>query len=316
MSVRTAARALLCAALALASAALLPPPSSCQTRFTGDGQVTGQMGVGTSVPQARLEVKISSTDAYGLKVSSADGSAFLVVDSSGRLGVKLSTPLANVDVVGGADSGELGLLLRVGNSSASTASGQIAFAYGNSTQTFRHSIRTRHRASQNLHNAVDFFLWRSTGQPEALGGLWAMSLQNVPAASTGSVHVLPTGDADAELEVSNSTTTGGGTIHRASAGTHSSAALKGGIEHLTEGDERTAFEDVRALRLTRFRYRNDPSGRPMRGLLYEEAPESVRGPHKTVVVDYRLLNLEAALKEVNRRVLALEAEIAALEGRR
>jgi len=307
----------------------LPSPSYGDFKVTGDNQITGQAGVGTLVPRARLEARMAAGDNFALKVSSQNGSALMVVDKAGKTGIGMSNPQGNLDVFGSGDGGNIGLQLRVGNSSSTTSSSQIVFVYG-STETFRHSLRTRSVDGQNLFNAIDFFLWRSTGQPGALGSLQVLSLQAVPAASTGSVHIDPAGDPDVELEVSNGATTGGGAMHRASAGTHSSREIKTDISYMDQAQELGAYEDVKALRHARFRYKaiqpSFPPYKPMlvrnptlplaRGLIYEDAPESIQGPGKTVILDDRVLNLEMALKEINRRIAELENRIPVLEKRK
>jgi hypothetical protein len=53
-----------------------------------------------------------------------------------------------------------------------------------------------------------------------------------------------------------------------------------------------------------------------RGLIYEDAPASIQGDGKTVVFDYRLLNMELALKAVNVQIANLEEKIQALERHR
>jgi len=306
---------------------LLPACALAATQSSGDAQVMGQIGVGTAQPQARLEVKISSADAFALKVSSQNGDSLLVLDSRGRLGVGVSSPAAKLDVGDGA----IGLQLRVGNSSMSATSAQIVFAY-DSTATFRHSIRTQANPEANLGNSIDFYLWRSTGQPAALGEEHVLSLQSYGTASTAcAVHVRPVGTPEFELEVSSGGgVTGGGTMHRATAETHSMRALKSDIAYMNEAAERRAYEDIKALRHARFRYKalsptanpNKPiyvenPGQPIsRGLIYEDSPESIRGPSKTLVVDYRVMSLELALKEADRRVRALESQISAIEAQR
>lgn len=286
-------------------------PAQAQLTATGNAQITGQAGFGTALPDARLKVQTAAGDAYALRVSSPDGSAMFTLEKTGKAGLGVTAGAA-LDVLGAADGGNVGLQLRVGNSSSTTDSVQIAFAY-DSTSTFRHSLRTRAVASQNLGNAVDFYVWRDTATPADLGTRRALSLQAISSVSTGSVHVLPAGTPDVELEVSNGTTTGGGTIHRAAAGTHSSRRLKSHIRMLEAEAQARAYQDVQALKHARFRYKG--SSRLMRGLIYEDAPESVRGEHKTVVLDYRILNLELALKETYRRIRELEAELARREGR-
>lgn len=289
--------------------------------FSGDGQITGQLGVGTEIPQARLHVEMKAADAYALKVSSPDGTAELVLDEQGRLGIGISAPGAKVDVRGSAGNGDIGLLLRVGNSSQTTDSSQIVFAYG-STNSYRHSLRTRHDATQYAYNALDFFLWNGTAPPTGLtgadlGDLRVLSLQGMTSLSSGSVHVMPFGLPDAELEVSSRTGLGGGTIHRAAAVAPSSARFKADIEALGPQEQEEAYAAIRSLRFRRFRYRGEGGDSPlMRGLIYEEAPASIQGPGKTVVLDERIANLELALQAVQRRFAEAKARLAELEGGR
>ena len=143
-----------------------------------------------------------------------------------------------------------------------------------------------------------------------------MSLQ-ASTLSLVSVHISPVGAADVELEVSNGQVTGGGKIHRASASTHSSRALKTDIAYFGEDAPARALAEVFALKHATFRYKSPVARQPLtRGLIYEDTPDSIRGEGQTVVVDYRLMNLELALKAVNGRVGELEARIAALEAKK
>src|SRR3990167_7678148 len=48
---------------------------------------------------------------------------------------------------------------------------------------------------------------------------------------TAGIHIRPSGAPDIELEVSNGASTGGGAIHRASSGTHSSSKIKSSISY-------------------------------------------------------------------------------------
>lgn len=300
----------------------MAPAAQAQFTASGDMTITGQTGVGTSVPQARMEVKLSSADAYALRVSSQDGSALLVVDRAGRMGVKVGSPAALLDVNGQGDASDIGLQLRSGNSSATATSSQIVFAYG-SSGTYRHSLRTRAAEGQNPGNAIDFYLWHSTGQPEALGDLRTLSLEASPSASTTAVHVRPVGGPLYELVVSDGETTGAGTVVAASIDPHvSHRAFKSDISYLDEGARRQAYEDVLSLRHARFRYKKltprgwEPNpGAPLRrGLIYEDAPASIRGEKgKSLAVDRRLANMEMALAEANRRIKELEDKIALAE---
>lgn len=299
--------------LLLASLAL---PARAQLSASGDLTITGQTGIGTAVPQARMEIKLSSADVYALKVSSPNGDPLLVVDGAGRMGIGLASPAALLDVNGRGDASDIALQLRAGNSTSSITSSQLVFAY-DSSGTYRHSLRTRATAGQDFGNAIDFYLWNTTGSPTALGDAAVLSLQAVPRASTAaSVHVYPSTGAPAyELVVSDGLTTGGGTVMAASVSAHSRRALKSDVAYLDADTERRAYDEVKALRHARFRYKaGGPSAPLIRGLIYEDAPESVRSaPGKSIIVENRLANMELALKTAHRRIAALEAMILDLE---
>lgn len=299
--------------LLLAAMAL---PARAQFSASGDLTITGQTGVGTVVPQARMEIALSSADAYALRISSQNGDPLLVIDNAGKMGIGMSSPGALLDVNGRGDASDIGLQLRSGNSTSSVTSAQIVFAY-DSSGTYRNSLRTRHVASQDWGNSIDFYLWNSTGSPTTLGDVAIMSLQSVPRASTAaSVHIYPTTGTPAyELVVSDGLTTGGGTVMAAAVSAHSRRALKSDISYLDEADQRRGYEDVLALRHARFRYKAGGPRAPMiRGLIYEDAPASIRSePGKSIIVESRLVNMELALKTTNRRIAALEAMILDME---
>lgn len=297
--------------------ALLPCLATAQTQTSSDLTVTGQLGVGTAAPRARLEAQMSASDSYGLLVSSANGQPMLQVDRAGQLGIGV-TPQGRVDVFGSGDNGSVGMRLRVGNSTSTMLSEQITFGPA-SSDTYRHAIVTRHTASQNYLNAMDFLLWNTTAQPTAIGSFDAMSLTAISTYSFASVHILPAGDPDVELEVSNGLTTGGGSILRAAATSHSSRVLKTDIKYFGADAPARAAADVQSLRHVLFRYRGKDgrgAGPVHRGLIYEEAPVSIQAADKTIAVDYRLLNIELALREADRRIAALQKQINTLENQR
>lgn len=298
---------------------VLALPAHAQFEASNDLTITGQTGIGTAVPQAGLEVKLSTADAYAVKVSSPDGSPLLVIDSAGRMGVGLASPGALLDVTGRGDASDIGLQLRSGNSTSSVTSSQIVFTY-DSSGTYRDSLRTRHTPDQNLGNAIDFYLWNSTGSPTTLGSLAVMSLQATPAASTtAAVHIRPVADAPAyDLVVSDGQTLGGGSVMAANVSAHSRRAFKNDVAYLDAVAERRAYEEVKALKHARFRYKAWSPQRPsMRGLIYEDAPESIRSEKgKSIVVENRFANLEMALKETRRRRVALENNILEMEKRK
>ena len=295
--------------------ALGAPSARAQFSSSGDQGVAGQMGAGTATPRATLDVVASSTDNYGLWVSSQDGTPLLVVDKTGKVGIGTFSPGALVDVPGEGDSGDIGLQLRSGNSSSTYSSSQIVFSYG-STGLYQHSLVTRSVFGQYLGNDIDFMLWNSTAQPSALGNLLALSLQAAPSASTASVHIHPVGTPAYELVVSDGQTTGGGSVMAAAVGTHSSRALKTVVATLSEADSDAAYKEVKSLKPAVFRYRrrDGAAGPLVRGLIYEDSPLSIRDGHgQSIVFEARLANMEMALAAANRHIKALEKKIAEAE---
>lgn len=260
----------------------------------------------------KVDVQSRAEDGYTLRISSQSGEATFRVSNSGNVLLEEDAFGAQLEL--GSLSGQAALLSRSGNSS-STSSVQVALGFDGGTAA-GHAIWTEHDTG-TAGNRLDFSLWLpQSGSTATLGNVDALSLQAITAASGGSVHVRPAGTADVELEVSDGASTGGGTIHRAAAGTHSSRALKFDISEFSEKDERKAAEDLASLKHARFRYKrrtraglvDDPSLPLHLGLVYEDSPESIRGSGQTLVVDDRLLNSELALKRAMRRLDQLEAE--------
>lgn len=302
----------------------LATAARAQMTASGDMTITGQTGVGTAVPQARMEIKLSGADAYALRVSSQNGAPLLVIDKAGQLGVGLAAPGALLDVNGHGDVSDIGLQLRAGNSSSTVLSSQIVFAY-DSSGTYRHSLRTRAATSQNLGNAIDFYLWRSTGQPTALGDLNILNLMAGQSASTAAVHIRPVGEPIYELVVSDGLTPGAGKVMAADITTHSRRALKSDIAYLGEAEEQRAYAETKTLRHATFRYKKwtprswttNPGAPLVRGLIYEDAPTGIQDARgKSLVVENRLANLEMALKTANNEISKLETKIAELEKRK
>ena len=75
----------------------------------------------------------------------------------GLTGIKVSSPLAQLDVYG-HNNNYTSLLLRSGDQSGDSDSKQIVFGYSNSGN-YGHSIRTRHHGGQDARNAIDFYVW-------------------------------------------------------------------------------------------------------------------------------------------------------------
>lgn len=289
---------------------LLAHPVCAETTLSSDLTITGAAGFGTSAPRARLDVAIDAGDAYALKVSSQDGGVLLSVDREGKTAIGLAQADARLDVAGAGDDGSIGLQLRAGNSSNTVLSSQLVFSMSG-TRTFRHSLRTRHDPSQENENALDFYLWRSTGSPDALGGLNVLSIR-ASSTTAGSVHVLPAGPAPFELVVSNGETIGGGTMQRGEWSVPSSREIKTDIRYLGRDEIAEAYEELKSLKHKMFKYKGT-RGPAKRGLIFEEVPESVRGPAGTIALDRRLALMEMAMKEVHERLEAVDRTVTRLE---
>jgi len=92
---------------------------------------------------------VSSLSVLLFQALSAQGAGdALFIDPSGKVGIATTSPLAMLDIQGGADSGG-------GNDPRS-----LALSYRNGG--YRHWIRTRHNATLGSGNAIDFFVNNST----------------------------------------------------------------------------------------------------------------------------------------------------------
>lgn len=296
--------------------ALWAAPALAQTVITGDAWVSGQLAAGTTVPAARLEVDASSTTLTVFQVSDVIGTPIITVDQKGRLGLG-AAPTANADINGRGDAGVLGLQLQDGNLYPNTSSLQIVFG-ASGTTNLDHAIRTIH-STTTANNSIDFFLWSPAVSSTAVGTLQVLSVVSIassPSSSEASFHVMPVSVSTAEVTVSNGATTGGGTVHRAIEFSHSSRELKSDIVYLSEEEERRAYAEIGALKHAKFRYKvwkkgkleRDRHQRLRRGLIYEDAPDDIKGPGQSLVLDARVDNAELALKELMRRLESLELQ--------
>src|SRR5579859_6409370 len=134
--------------LIFASLFTLSSISRADTTASGDTQITGQVGVGTQVPYARMHVQDDGSEPYAVRVSSANGSVLFLIQTNGNIGLGLSVPQTHLDVNGTADNNDRALQLRVGNSSNTALSQQIVFA--STAGTYGHSLVTQHTAGQTL----------------------------------------------------------------------------------------------------------------------------------------------------------------------
>ena len=94
-----------------------------------------------------------------------------------------------VDIAGIRDQeNKISLQLKSGNSAQNNKSNQIAFGYDN-TATYRHAIQTRHNASAQAGNAIDFYVWKHGPDANAVGGSLALSVSNEGVTATNGVLV-------------------------------------------------------------------------------------------------------------------------------
>lgn len=285
----------------------LVPAAQAQTALDSEVWVLGATGVGTTSPGARFESRGSSSTSAWFQVSGVDLSPAFRVGSDATLGLSTASA-ARLTVSGAGDAGDLALELRGGNSYPAASSTQATFGYAGGT-LYRHAIRTQHAATASS-NTLTFALWSTADASSAIGTKQVLTLLTHSTGTT--VHVAPPSNAvlstyTVQLIVSNGTTVGGGTMMAASEGVVSSAILKEAIEPLGPEAQGQAYRDVSGLKHVRFRYKG-AKGPKQRGLLYEEAPESIKTPAKALSVDRRLLNAEMAAQELLKRLSVGEAD--------
>lgn len=288
-------------------------------RASGNAHIPGILLNGFLGSGAQLELVSQAQNDLTLLVSSANREGMVSVNNIGQVGFGV-TPLANLDV----GASPVGLQLRSGDASSASASTQIAFGY-NGDYAMSHLLRTRHSTSTD-GNRMDFLVWNpGAGSTTTAADLGVLSIQGIATASGGSFHAHPVGEPDAEVEVSDGITTGGGTLQRLDVVTPSSRRFKTNIKDLNDKAEDRALEEVAGLRHARFRYKArgrdgrlvaNPA-RPLRtGLIYEEAPKSIRDGKAALSTTERLVNVEMALRASMRRLEELQARYERLKARR
>lgn len=303
----------------LALAALicgLAGEASAQSTIIGDAWILGKTVVGTTtVDNARFTVLAASATETPFQVSGVDLTPFLKVAKDGKVGLSTS-PAARLDVSGAADASDIAAFLRSGNlSGEGTSRVQLALGVNGSTDR-RHTISSVHLDS-TAANSIDLRIWTpAAGSASSLPTMTVASLATSTAGFAGGVHVMPVGGPQVELTVSNGSAAGGGTIHVLNQVTPSSRAIKRDIAYLDAREEDAALERMRSLRHVSFRYMKQNGDRyvrdgrsPLRrGLIYEEAPEPIKGPFDSLSLDQRLVESELAFKALARRLEAIERE--------
>lgn len=203
---------------------------------------TGNIGIGTSTPGQRLEVRGATngvavikvdqlgTDQYAGNLIARDGTekwfvgmnnidddfiirtnasfdAVTVNNTSGNVGIGLTAPVNKLSIYGTSSDTQAILGLQSGNTSTGFNNGaQIAFSY-NGTDDYQHFIHTRHNAA-NSNNAIDFYVSDGT-QNNTLtsGSVHTMSLNsgNVGIATTTPVSALNVYEPDESTTQTNFT---------------------------------------------------------------------------------------------------------------
>lgn len=286
-----------------------------QTAIVGDAWILGRVMVGTTTPSARMTVVASSATNAVFQVSGVDLAPFLRVGRDGKVGLSTFSA-ADLDVNGSGDAGDVGLMLRSGSAYGGSIRTQITLGAGGSTDR-RHAIRSIHLSS-TARNSLDFLVWTPDAGTTSIATMTVLSLTTFLSTTAASVHVRPAGEPLMELVVSNGGTTGAGTVHAARLVTTSSRRLKTDIVYLDEAERLQAYEDVKGLRHVAFRYMKHKGAgferdrrQPLRrGLLYEEAPESLRGPGESLSMDQRLLESEMAFQVLSGKLESLEKAVA------
>lgn len=153
------------------------------TRMMIDGE--GRIGAGTETPSFRLHLVDPSNAGLRVQTDTAGGSVAsfgglgdfqidapnvaggrLAVKEGGRVGIGTNSPLAALDLKGGADS-DGGL-------------DPVAMAFQYREGGYRHWIRTRHNSVLGSGNAIDFYV-NDSATPNGSTG---------PGLGSGSAHVM------------------------------------------------------------------------------------------------------------------------------
>jgi hypothetical protein len=278
-------------------------------------QITGQLGVGTKLPQARLDLQMDQNDRYGLRVSAADGRPLFMVgpDARAAIGLNLSSAResARLDLHGS-------VLLRAGSSDDEAQDNQVAFAAVRG-QSSQFSIRSRHSRDGKSENAIDIYAFGARTDWQRGRGLRVLSVESGPSRRCGvSISASGTRRTSFALEVSSGSVPGSGAIRYGSSAMPDPRSAWVSPNYVDDGRAVAAYKTIMELKHVEANYiGSEQVGVPgMRGVLYDDAPESIRGPDRSVVVDARVAELELALKAIRSKIAALENAISVAEKRR
>lgn len=164
--------------------------------FNVDG-TTGFIGMGSSSTAAnRIDVN-GSLSVGGSYYGTAAPSNGLIVQ--GNVGIGITAPTAKLDVNGGS------IQVRNGNTGGGFSNSQVLLAYSG-TDSYRHTINSRHDSGSQTGNAIDFLLWDfGTDAAGTVGTKRVMTLQgngNVGIGTTAPnsmLHVVKSDNGTDEI---------------------------------------------------------------------------------------------------------------------
>ena len=278
--------------------------------------VTGQGGVGTLSPRARLGVLASPRDKGVFSVSNAAGKRVLFVGLDGRTGIGARSPLARLDVAGPADFGLMNLFSLGPDEGGRGPS--LAFASADASSRFE--MRAHHSADGSVGDSFEIEYRPKMFNMGATLPL-ALTIGGGASPRACAVQTRPGGPAVYELEVSaGGARAGDGVIRYAESGEHASRFGRTVLSRLGRDAELQAYKEVSAMKHSQYRFvgmatKVQTVHPVMRGIRYEDAPESIRAPDRSLVLDERIMNLELALKEADRRIRELSALVEAAESK-
>lgn len=284
---------------------------------TSDQRVTGRLLAGSTDTGAQFEIESTGDYAQTLLISSANKNPLFSITWTPAIGIGTGDPQARLDI----SSGSIALQLRSGNSTNSLTSSQLVFAR-NGEAAYPHLIRSQHGANAG-DNKLEFLVWTpDSGSTTTLANMTVLALQGISGGSGASAHIRPSGTPDVELEVSNGSSTGGGTMQRLQVLNPSSRRFKSDVRYLDEQTENAALKATANLKHVHFQYKTPFSegGQPLssiaevhRGLVYEDVPSQLRDGRGGIDSAERLAQLEMALRAAIRRLEALQSTYESLK---